>query len=504
MADGNNQRPFPSNEPYVRGAPAAASAPGSGDPLAELARLIGQNDPFSEFPRDPRRAAAQQQNAAPPVEWGAQPGHSAYPSPPMAPDPRMMEAPVAAYGNDGHYDTARELPQFGAPGMEAPPFGGEQYAANPDMYGADQHDEQGFPGAHQNGPGFAQDPYFQRNASLTPESDDYYDDDQQPRRRFSVIAIAAVIALAVLGTAGAFGYRALFGTSSSAPPPPVIKADTAPSKIIPAVANTEQSNKLIQDRVGSSGEGEKLVSREEQPMDMKGKPDRVVFPGAATNMMQAGAAPPMANGSGVIVGEPKRIRTIVIRPDQPAVADPAAAKPAPDRTSTRVASAVPPEPERPAPVARNSAPPPRVAAAPPPPSNGPLSLSPDAGNAPAAAARPVVRPPPVRAAPAAPSTAPTQITPQLASAPSGGGNGSYAVQISSQRSEADAQASFRNLQNRYSNLLGGHTPIIRRVDLGERGIYYRAMVGPFSNSGEASDLCSSLKAAGADCLIQRN
>jgi hypothetical protein len=30
------------------------------------------------------------------------------------------------------------------------------------------------------------------------------------------------------------------------------------------------------------------------------------------------------------------------------------------------------------------------------------------------------------------------------------------------------------------------------------------MVGPFANGNEAGELCASLKAAGAQCLIQRN
>ena len=45
MADDNNAR-YRSNDPYGRGP--AAAGPAS-DPLAELARLIGQNDPFSEY-----------------------------------------------------------------------------------------------------------------------------------------------------------------------------------------------------------------------------------------------------------------------------------------------------------------------------------------------------------------------------------------------------------------------------------------------------------------------
>jgi hypothetical protein len=53
-------------------------------------------------------------------------------------------------------------------------------------------------------------------------------------------------------------------------------------------------------------------------------------------------------------------------------------------------------------------------------------------------------------------------------------------------------------------VLGNQTSIIRRVDLGSKGVYYRAMVGPFESSSQASELCSSLKAAGGDCVIQRN
>ncbi len=82
------------------------------------------------------------------------------------------------------------------------------------------------------------------------------------------MAIAGVAALAVIGTAGAFGYRAFVGSSGSTKPPPVIKADTAPSKIVPATTGKDtQSNKLITDRVNERGQSEKLVSREEQPLD---------------------------------------------------------------------------------------------------------------------------------------------------------------------------------------------------------------------------------------------
>jgi cell division protein FtsN len=60
------------------------------------------------------------------------------------------------------------------------------------------------------------------------------------------------------------------------------------------------------------------------------------------------------------------------------------------------------------------------------------------------------------------------------------------------------------LQGKFPGVLGSHTPVIRRADLGEKGVYYRAMVGPFGSSEEASQFCGSLKSAGGQCVIQRN
>jgi len=94
-----------------------------------------------------------------------------------------------------------------------------------------------------------------------------------------------------------------------------------------------------------------------------------------------------------------------------------------------------------------------------------------------------------------------QIAPASTAAPSSGG---YLVQVSSQKNEADAQSSYRVLQGKFPSVLGPHSPVIKRADLGDKGVYYRAMVGPFGSSEEASQLCSSLKSAGGQCVIQRN
>jgi hypothetical protein len=83
------------------------------------------------------------------------------------------------------------------------------------------------------------------------------------------------------------------------------------------------------------------------------------------------------------------------------------------------------------------------------------------------------------------------------------GNG-YAVQVTSKRGESGAQAGFRALQAKYPNELRGRQAIIRRADLGVGGIYYRALVGPFASVEKAAKMCSRLKAAGGDCVIQKN
>jgi len=78
------------------------------------------------------------------------------------------------------------------------------------------------------------------------------------------------------------------------------------------------------------------------------------------------------------------------------------------------------------------------------------------------------------------------------------------VQVASQRSEADAQASFKSLQQKYPSVLGGYQVIVRRADLGDKGVYYRAQVGPFATAEQANEMCSSLKSAGGQCIVQRN
>src|SRR5262249_30606430 len=72
--------------------------------------------------------------------------------------------------------------------------------------------------------------------------DDEYSEDRGPGRRSGFVLVAAVFALAVLGTAGAFAYRAMFGAPALPALPPIIKAEGGPNKIIPSGAGTPDSS----------------------------------------------------------------------------------------------------------------------------------------------------------------------------------------------------------------------------------------------------------------------
>lgn len=480
MADDQGQRPYRASEPPP--ARSSGKTPGS-DPLAELARLIGQTDPFGEFGRDPaRRASAPQQAAR--ADWN-QPLGTSYTAQ-YGGDARAPE-PTPRYGGNGSYAQPSAAASTRVPQEYVDQNYGRQSYEEVPPHELDQREvEEGTQRFPLNRADYPQDFYDEAHLE-----DEYYEDARPSRRRPAVLVIVGVLALAVVGTAGAFGYRALFSSSAPSKPPPVIRADTGPSKIVPAAAGKDtQSNKLITDRVNERGQSEKLVSREEQPLD---RPTAVALSQSAP-----------ALGSGVVASEPKKVRTITIHPDQPVMADAgpssmaaAAAQPRPAAAPAPRVAAVPPPRSAPdnntanaednAPAPTRAPPPARQAAA--ASNNAPLSLNPEA--APARAAAP---PPPARTA---------SVAPQAPAAAATGGAGSY-VQVSSQRSEAEAQSAFRSLQAKFPDQLGSRQPHITKVDLGAKGTYYRAMVGPFANAGDASQLCSNLKAAGGQCLVQRN
>ncbi len=80
----------------------------------------------------------------------------------------------------------------------------------------------------------------------------------------------------------------------------------------------------------------------------------------------------------------------------------------------------------------------------------------------------------------------------------------FAVQVTSERNESDPQAVLTALHAKYADRLSDRQLIIRRAVLGAKGTYYRVLASPFASVEEAAMLCSRLKAAGGNCIVQRN
>ena len=79
----------------------------------------------------------------------------------------------------------------------------------------------------------------------------------------------AVLALAVLGTAGTFAYRAMFGGSALPAASAVTKTGNWPNKIVSNYGDDRRSDSN-QTPMASADPSEELVSREEKPLDIQG------------------------------------------------------------------------------------------------------------------------------------------------------------------------------------------------------------------------------------------
>src|SRR5215204_5678421 len=446
MADRYQDRPFPSAE----------QARGESDPLAELARLIGQNDPHGAAAKPaPRplqsRANVRPQQYDPPEELPDAP-----PSPPAWMQRARHETPLPPPPPPQDYD-------------EAP----QQYADEP-QHDPSRYDEALYgrleTGEHdyQRDPAYPDDPYAYQGEE--------YEEEPAPKKRSrGLMTVAAVLALAVVGTGAAFAYRTFVGSPRSGEPP-IIRADNSPTKVVPTPSDAGAGK--TPDRLLQGDGGEKLVSREEAPVDVNSRSGgpRVVFPPLNQNANPPPAASvspsaPMttaANGT-MPNNEPRRIKTLAVKGD------------AADNGGIPAGANAPPS--RPAPPTRSvAAPPGRNPASANASANSPMSLAPQATESEQ-----------TRVAANNPA--------QTAPAGEGGGGGSFLVSVSSQDSEALARESFRVEQGKYASVLGSRSPVVRRVDLANGKVKYRAMVGPYRTRAEAAQFCTELKAAGGQCFI---
>ena len=99
------------------------------------------------------------------------------------------------------------------------------------------------------------------------------------------------------------------------------------------------------------------------------------------------------------------------------------------------------------------------------------------------------------------AVAPPQAAPQLNETAAGSGN--FFVQIAARNDQDAAMAAFASLQQKYAGVLGNHSPSVRKVDLGEKGVWFRLLVGPIESKGDADQLCEQLKTAGMKSCFAR-
>lgn len=484
MAESRFRSPTDNSDDVPRTGAATSRATRVEDPLAELARLIGQEDPFKDFYKDESSRVA-----APPAEpvplnppddaWYGTPQPAQQPAPrhgaaapaePVVPLRPSLDPLAKVAAADPFERLPRPTPTFSKPDFDQGGFGQEAFGQ--DAYGRSEPlarpdpvavPRQAAPQPAAQARAVYEDPYQRRDDDAEYDRDygaeeqaydPYYSEDghmpphsegleEAPRNRSRVVfmLVGAVLGLAALGTGGVFAYRSLVGSGE----PPTIKADTGPNKVAATAQQQQQQQdasgqKLIYDRVGAPGGSgtEQVVSREEQPVDL-GRPNqpRVVLPGAVDTS---------SSSSG---GEPRKVRTLVVRSD---------------------GTVVPSTPAAPAPVASHPAQP--------------------------APVQPVVAQP---AAPRPVAPAPAPVQSQRTASVSGSG---FVVQVSAAKSEAEAKAALRSVQSKYPSILANHPTSVRKVDL-ERGTFYRAHIGPYATREQANDVCTSLRSAGGDCIVQQ-
>ncbi|MCK0198855.1 SPOR domain-containing protein [Ancylobacter sp. 6x-1] len=439
---------------------------------AAVADALGQGFDFDGMdapvppPRQPQGYGAARQPAgrpaAVPEARGTEPRASDAQLPDFLARDRSAQRPAAPAGRQPLAPVAPAQPAAPArPGPEA------------------DEDERLDLGAHDRGA--AEDVYDdEADVDYTAEYE-AFDAEQRARKRKRLVVVTALVLLGTVALTGFYVWRQGGGgsahfASSADGQPPVIKADDTPNKVTPDKPTGDPNGdgqKVIYDRVGADAPqgGEKVVPREEQPVDVtQAAQPRNVTVGAPTpstpaptGAMPASGAAPAAAGAGAT--EPRRVRTLTVRADGTVVDAPA---PAPVSPTTPVGGASP----------TDSTP---IAYAPATPAGD------DAG----------VPLPPNRDPAGGTQTAAVDAASGLSTA------SGFFVQLASVGSQAEAQGVWKSAQTKYPGVLGNYKPSIRRVDLADKGIYYRTQVGPFANRDQAVNLCQNLRTQGGQCMVQK-
>ncbi|MDF2115673.1 SPOR domain-containing protein [Roseiarcaceae bacterium H3SJ34-1] len=489
----------------------APDAKYSEDPLQELSRLIGaQPDPFDQLfaagnqpaqqtqphaqPHSELRPAPRQLSAAPPpppYQAGATHGHR-FDSPFNArQDAARLGAPVPPLASSSDANAFSELlSQFpDAPARFAAAHPADEAGQPPYGYDANEY----APSLHQD-----MDP------GMRPSYDEqsYADPSERPPSRRPIYLMGAALIVLIAGIGAVLLNRA--GNTSSGTP--MIQASNAPVKVAP-VAQAESQQALQQQQAVSVLDksnterlaASRVVNREEQPVDIQAtaRAARASEPGSSGSPLVA--APSGATANNGMFPEPRRVKTVSVRPDgsvitgemapSPSSAAPAAQR-APSMALTTPPAATPTPPSRPAASATTD----RAAI-------DRLAASAAQTPTPKATARataPVVanveRSPTETAAPAAARPKPADTTAST--------SGAFAAQLAAPTSEAEARSVMSMLAKRYGGELSGHKLSFRKATVGDKTVYRVRAAG--LSQEVATGICTKLTAKGGNCFVARN
>jgi hypothetical protein len=297
-------------------------------------------------------------------------------------------------------------------------------------------------------------------------AEDDYDDEGS---RLPLLIVIALLVLAAF--AGVVWLAYTQGVQRGRQDVPrVIAAETGPMKTAPdqpgGAANPYKGLKIYNNKApADTAKNDTLPSIITQP----GEP---IFSAFGPKHPAAGAQAAQAKPTPAPAPAPERMAAQT-PPPAPVHTTPPAATPAPVRQAPMAAQKPTPAPVKP---------PVQVATAKPLPA--PAVMKP-----PPAVTKPA--PAPVTVAKAAPAPVPASVSTA---------SGAYVAQIAAFKSQAEAEAGWETFKKNHSGTLGGLSPNIVSVDLGEKGTWFRLRTGSFSDKAAAVDFCSKLKAEGASCL----
>jgi hypothetical protein len=397
---------------------------------------------------------------------------------------RLPRGPEAApnYGYGG------EPPPFGAPpqqGSAAP-----AWAQQGDAHGFDLGTYMSAPGQGygQADAGHFEPPPFAAAPHGYGDSDAEFDetmaeDEEEPRRgRRGLMIVAALVGAIGLGGGMAYAYKSLFPSRSG--PAPLIKDTQGPIKSKPEVADGRgfpHTDKKLLNRLGDetgpqgAAQANPTEAQDERVSDDPNAPRKVRLIPIPTGA--AGGQPPVQ----------------VVTTTAPAPASPPVMALPPGVTIDNMGPPrMPPPPS--ATRAQPQVPPAAPAKAVP---QAPVRIASPANMLPPADAEPAL-PAKKAAAPAKPAKNPVPKTREASASPpvttaSGAG---YVAVLSSQKSRMDALKIFANMQEKYGDALSSRTPDVQEANLGEKGVWYRLVVGPPGSRDAAASLCTQLKSAG--------